>query len=151
VNRRDIISGVIFLALALLVLIHSFTLGLGKLAQPQPGFFLFWAGFFLIALCLILISENIAGKTNKTEISFSGREIIPRKSFLIILSLLVYTLFLPLLGYLPATFFLLLFLFMTARTKIWSALINSLLAVILSYILFQYLLKTPLPRTLGML
>jgi len=151
VNRLDIISGVIFLALAFLVLMHAFTLGLGKLAQPQPGFFPFWAAFFLIIFCLSLISENITGKKNKSETSFFLREIIPRKSFLIVLSLLVYALLLPRLGYLPATFFLLLFLFMTARIKIWGALIKSLLAVILSYILFQYLLKTPLPQTLGIL
>ena len=150
-KRRDIISGNIFLALALLVLMHSLTLGLGKPAQPQPGFFPFWAAIFLIIFCLFLISENITGKINKSETSFFWREIIPRKSFLIVLSLLVYALFLPFLGYIAATFFLLLFLFMIAGTKIWRALINSLLAVTLSYILFQYVLKTPLPRTLGLL
>jgi hypothetical protein len=151
VNKRDIISGTIFFALAFLVLIYSFTLGLGKFAQPRPGFFPFWSAIFLIIFCLILISENITGKKNKSQTSFFWREIIPRKSFLIVLALLVYALLLPRLGYIPATFFLLLFLFITAGTKIWSALINSLLTVILSYFLFQYLLKTPLPRTLGIL
>lgn len=150
-NKRDIISGTFFLILACLVLIHVLALGLGKPAHPQAGFFPFWAGFFLIVFCLALISANIAGKKDKLKTSCLRGEINRQKILFIVLALIIYAFLFPLLGYIPATFALLLFLFIIEKTKLWSAVVISLLIVAFSYILFRYLLKTPLPRTMGIL
>ena len=68
------------------------------------------------------------------------------KITIIIASLFAYCLILSKLGYLLSTMALMMVLFYVGRMKPWAVIAGSMLAVLLSYWLFLYGLKTPLPR-----
>jgi hypothetical protein len=63
-------------------------------------------------------------------------------------ALIAYCLVLPKFGYPISTFALMLVLFSLGRMKPWMIILGSLITVLLSYYLFDHLLRTPLPRGL---
>ena len=70
------------------------------------------------------------------------------RNVVIVIALFIYCLVLPVLGYIPATLVLMMILFYTGKMKLWAVICASLLAVLLTYCLFYYGLKTPLPRSI---
>jgi cell division protein FtsW (lipid II flippase) len=70
------------------------------------------------------------------------------QTIIVVAVLIAYCLVLPKLGYLLATFGLMLVLFTLGKMKFWVVIPCSLLAVLLTYGLFDYLLRIPLPRSI---
>jgi Tripartite tricarboxylate transporter TctB family len=147
-DQRNIISSIFFLLLAVFVTIRSLGLGIGQLLNPRPGFLPFWSSLFLIIFCLILFWINYFNKDEKTHLANLWRNLNWRKNIIVVSALIIYCLALSKIGYLVATFALMAVLFSLSGMKTWAVIISSLLSVILSYGLFHYLLKTPLPRAI---
>jgi O-antigen/teichoic acid export membrane protein len=145
-DQRNTISSMFFLFFAVFVLISSLGLGIGQLLNPRPGFLSFWASLFLIIFCLILFGINCFNKDEEVRLANLWLNLNWCKNIIIVFALIFYCLALSKIGYLAATFALMAILFSLSGMKTWAVIISSLLSVILSYGLFHYLLKTPLPK-----
>ncbi len=146
VEKSNLISGMIWLILAVLISVSSIRLGLGEYRVPGPGFFPFLTALPLGLLSIYLIATSIlsdAGKKRKIAwpINRNGMKIV-----LTVASLIAYSFFLERIGYLLITFLLMLFLFKNIEPQKWRiALLGSFLSVALSYIVFNVWLEVQWP------
>jgi putative tricarboxylic transport membrane protein len=125
----------------------SFSYGVGSLSEPGPGFITFLAGAVLTVLSLILFiapgksKERFHGLRQLWE----GRQ--TKKVFMILALLVAYMFLLTPIGFLFATFFLLLFLFRVQGSyTLRKVTLFAALATIVSFIIFDQLLGVQLPR-----
>ncbi len=147
-DKKEFIGSVVWLLVAVSVMITSVRLDIGELSNPGPGFFLFWSSLLLGILALIMLA-NIILKKGESEISGGARlwkNLNWGRNVVIVIALFIYCLVLPILGYIPSTLGLMMILFYKGQMKPWAVICASLLAVLLTYCLFYYGLKTPLPR-----
>ena len=147
-NKRETIGIAVWLLIAAFVMICSWNIGLGEYANPGPGFFPFWSALLLGVLSLLIMVDlyltpeavAIEGKTDLWKDFNWGKVTV------IITALFAYCLVLTKLGYLISTMALMMVLFYMGKMKPWAVIAGSMLAVLLSYCLFLYGLKTPLPK-----
>ena len=145
VKKGNLISGVIWLILAVLISVSSVRLGLGDYRVPGPGFFPFLTALPLGVFSVYLIATCILSDAEKRKIAWpinrNGTKIV-----LTITALIAYSLFLEKIGYLLNTFFLMLFLFKNIEPQKWKiALLGSFLSVALSYVVFNVWLEVQWP------
>jgi hypothetical protein len=145
-DQRNMISSMVFFLLAAVVLITSVGLGIGPSNNPQSGFMPFWTGLLTIIFSLILFGITYMSRTIAVRWADLWRNVRWQKNIMAVIALAIYGLVLPSIGYLTATSFLMMFLFFIGGMKVWTSAFSSLLSVFLSYGLFQFILKTPLPR-----
>lgn len=146
-NLRDGLSGLFWLGISISVCIICFAIGIGTLHSPGPGFLPFWAGvamgMFSIAL---LITSILKGKMEKRILSL-WRGMEWHKVILVLASLFIYAILLPRLGYLIATFGLLVLLFgIMRRQRLWISVVIALITSWLSYLIFYVWLDVQLPK-----
>jgi len=145
-RTHDQLGGLIWIILAVSLCIGSIKLKLGGFRNPGPGFLPFLTGIVLGILGIILIFSRISKEIAKDEkLTRKGRNLlIP---FLTLLISFAYVLLFEPLGFLPATFLFLFFLFKLSEPKKWlKPLILSLSVVILSYLIFSVWLQCQFPR-----
>jgi hypothetical protein len=145
-DQRNMISSMVFFLLAAIVLITSVGLGIGSLHNPQAGFMPFWTGLLILIFSLILFGITYVNKAISVRWADLWRNVHWQKNIMAVIALAIYGLALPSLGYLIATSILMMILFCLGGMKVWTSAFSSLLSVFLSYGLFQFILKTPLPR-----
>jgi putative tricarboxylic transport membrane protein len=146
-DKREILGGLIWLFFAVFVIISSVKLGIGDYHNPGSGFFPFWSALLLGVLVLMMLA-NIILKKEKLQMRqtvYLWKGLNWGKNVTVIVVLVVYCLVLTRLGYVLATLGLMMVLFYIGKMKFWAVIGSSLLAVGLSYGLFYYALKTPLP------
>lgn len=145
-NRKDFISSLIFIVLSAFVLCQSFALGIGSFSNPQSGFMLLLIGSLALAFSVTLLVLTLQKKGEAAHLTDVWRDTRWSKNIAVALCLAAYVFFLPQAGYVIATFFLMIFMFWLTSMKIHMAVLGAFLSVGTSYVLFHYLLKTPLPR-----
>jgi putative tricarboxylic transport membrane protein len=134
-KQRNIVH-LFWIALAVIICWSSIQLDLGSLTEPGPGFMPFAIGAVLFILSIANIYTTIP----------SSKEILPisrgniYKVTFTVLALYLYAFLLPLIGFIPDTLILMIFLLIVIQNVKWSiALLVSVLSVIVCYILFSYL------------
>jgi len=149
-DKREIAGGLIWLFFAVLVIISSLKLGVGEFHNPGPGFFPFWSALCLGIITMMLLGNHFLKKDAAENTSIAGiwKTLNWGRNVVIVIALFIYCLVLPILGYIPATLGLMMILFYTGKMKPWAVICAALLAVLLTYCLFYYGLKTPLPRSI---
>ncbi|MHB8137947.1 MAG: tripartite tricarboxylate transporter TctB family protein [Smithellaceae bacterium] len=145
-DNRNLISSMVFLGLSVFVVVTSVGLGIGSLNNPQAGFMTFWISLLTIVFSLILLGQTFANRSAQVRRADIWSHVHWQKSVMAAAALSVYVLILPIIGYLAATSILMLALFKLSSMKILPTVFASLLAVIVSYGMFSFILKTPLPR-----
>ena len=149
-NRRDLLAGLFWLAVAVFVAIQSFKSDLGSLHSPGPGFLPFWSSVVLGVLSITLTIGAGLKKTRKDKLLDLWRGLDWGKVFLILFALFLYPLLLPLVGYLIMTFVLIAYLlFVGIRSKLWIDIATAVAITLVSYLIFYTLLDVKLPK--GML
>ena len=145
---KNFIGGAIWLSIAALFLISSLRLGIGEYHNPGPGFFPFFTALFIVILTLVMLWSNLFKKEPAAvgQETGLGGNIGWRQNATAVAALIAYCLVLTKLGYILSTLGLMMILFYSGRMKFVKALLYSLLVVLLSYCLFYFGLKTPLPR-----
>jgi putative tricarboxylic transport membrane protein len=146
-NKREIIWIAVWLLIAAFVMISSWNLGLGEYKNPGPGFFPFWSALLLGALALLMMGEVYL---QKEAVAIEGESPLWKdlnwgKNITVTAALFAYCLVLTRLGYILSTLGLMMVLFYIGKMKLWVVIAGALLAVGLSYGIFYYGLKTPLP------
>lgn len=145
-DKQNILEVVVWLLIATFVIISSLILGIGEFSNPSPGFFLFWASVFLAFFTFLLFGIHLRKKERTACLTDLWKDLDWVKNVVVVAALISYCLVLPKLGYILATLVLMAILFSLGKMKPWAVIMGSLLAVLLSYGLFYYVLKTPLPR-----
>lgn len=140
-KKFDIIPSIFWMMLSLLTIFLSHKMGLGELHNPGPGLMPFYVSalLFIISFCFLL--EYLFKRVYKEKTIREGQSQRGLwKIAIVVVSLVAYGLVLEKLGFLIATFTLVIILFKTAGMKRWSfTLMGSVLTVLIAYFLFTYL------------
>lgn len=149
----DRVSGLFWLAFGLICMYGSTLLGLGTLREPGTGFFPFLTGGFtsLMAL-LVLFRAFLLKKEFQAKISSFWRGRMWHRPLAVGALMAGYVLVLENVGFLPTSFVVLLLMLRLVEKFSWGkAVLISLSASALTYLVFQVLLKATLPKgILGM-
>jgi putative tricarboxylic transport membrane protein len=146
-GRADRISGIFWLVFSLFVSFQSYTLGLGTLHQPGPGFLFFWTGIVVTILSMAIILRSFtrppAGEKGKA-IFRKGNITHP---ILVLISILIYGLLIERLGFIPVTLLLFIFLLGVVERKRWLFTLGvSVIVTAMSYLVFEVWLQSQLPK-----
>ncbi len=145
-DKGNRISCVVWLVISVFVGITSVRLGIGTLRNPGSGFILFGTSILLAIAAAVLFGTGFLKKYRAARPAdvWKGRNW--GKNIIVIAALIAYCLTLRMLGYVFATFGLMLVMFSLGKMKPWAIILSALVTVLFSYCLFGYFLKTPLPR-----
>jgi putative tricarboxylic transport membrane protein len=148
-GKADRIGGVFWLVFGLFIFIESYRLGLGTLHKPGPGFLYFWTSFFLIIMSIVvLIRAWSSTGTQEPEASIFGKE-NPRKIVLVLLSLFLYAIFMEMVGFIPITLLLFVYLLGIIEKKRWFyTIFVSVVVTVAAYLIFETWLQSQLPKGL---
>jgi len=146
VDRRHLISGLFWLAISIFVGIMATELGVGTVSSPGSGFLFFWSSLILGALSVILIIKSIFGKREAKLLIDLWKGLKWGKAVLAIITIFLYALILTELGFILATFLLMILLFGIGKLKYWVTVMSAFITVMLSYIIFHFLLQIQFPR-----
>ena len=122
---------------------YAYTIGLGKLSGPGPGFMPFWIGIIFVGLGIYKISTQI--REIRVNSASAGKNVTVRASgigkiILVTAILFAYALLLEYLGYILATFIAMVLLLRFAGYTRWvPVIVYAILIAGLSYFLFHYL------------
>lgn len=136
-------SSLLLFFFSFFICFESYRLDLGTLSAPGPGLFPFGGGLILGLLSLIeMLKPSI--EENKPE---KGEGKGGYRIALVLFALTAYGLILERLGFLIATFGLLIFLLKVVVPQKWPrVLVSAFLSTLISYLVFEVWLKTQLPR-----
>ena len=115
-------------------------MGVGTLYKPGPGLMPYYLGLGLVLLAVGMILRMFLKRSKEEEkIEKRPKAIDYPKIALVVVALVVYSLVIEKVGYIIATLFLLVILFLCSGSKRTSAVIASLLALLITYFGFTYL------------
>lgn len=144
------LEGIIWIGIGCIICVLSWTIHLGSLHEPAPGFVAFLSGLFVCGIGIVMVISETFSKNqtkNRPDSSHVFRMISWRRLTYTIGLLLGYILFFNVLGYLLATFLLMYGLFYDWEKKRWvSSFLFSILTVFISYLIFEVWLHCQLPR-----
>lgn len=146
-DKWDMMSGAVWLFISFFVFMASLHLGIGAFHSPGPGFLPLLASILLAFFTFILFGMCLF-KKKAEPLREVWRERHWGNNVIVVAALLSYCLALPKLGYILATFGLMLILFSLGKMKPWAVIFGSFLVVFLSYGLFYHGLSVPLPKGL---
>ena len=147
-NSPDLWSGFFWLAISIFVCFESIDSGVGSFHNPGAGFLPFCSAVVLGMSGVAISVTNILKKKWQRRITDLWKEVEWKKVLWVLFSLFLYSFLLSKIGYLIATFGLLIFLFVIMRRpKMWIREVASAFFVSLaSYLLFHVLMDIQLPR-----
>jgi putative tricarboxylic transport membrane protein len=144
-RKAYLIANLVWIALAVAVCVESVRLKVGSLRAPGPAFLPFFAAVLLGILSLISLIQTWREKEESGAGVWSGTPLV--KIGLLVGVLFLYTAVLKVLGFLLATFLLLLFLFRVVEPLRWKTIL-LVTAVTMGgiYLLFGVLIESSLPK-----
>ena len=140
-RKYQILSMTIWIGLGLFVMVASYRLGLGGFRSPGPGLMPFLLG---LLLCLTALCKLFAFLLEKKDQGAAAvKEMRDRPDLtrlcLVMASLFVYSFVFESLGFVVATFMILLALFRIMNKKWSTVMLASILTLVVAYALFTYL------------
>ena len=137
----DVIGGLFLLFISIGAILGAMRLHVGKVSEPQPGFFPFCGGVVLAFLSGIILFQGLSGRSKGGE-AFGQLW----RPIIMIVGLVVYVALLDSLGYIISTIVLSIILLRVLGTTRWGVLATAALLIAFgSYILFDRLLGVTLP------
>ncbi len=145
-GRADRLSGAVLLVFAALMAYFAWKLPLGTFQRPGPGFFPLFLAFVLGPLALLLLISSSMAVPGKKEETVHPPKGDRRKILYILGSLLVYAFCFDKCGFLISTFLFFLLLKPLVQRSWGYVLSGSVLVTVLSYLIFDTLLQSQLPK-----
>ena len=148
-NRQDQLGGLVWLLAGLCITIGSLSsLRIGTTYEPGPGLFPLIAGILLSLFSSVILIKATFGRLAEKR---SLREVWAGLNWkgicCVVAALVIYAVMLERIGFLLLTTLLLIYLFRAIEPQKWKLAIGlSILASILSYVVFNRLLEGQLPR-----
>ena len=137
------VSLIFFMAVAMVIGVESFKLGIGTLRAPQAGFLPFLLGLALglLSAARLLLDLSPQGALKWLKISISTKRVVP-----ILVALFAYAFLLDILGFFLDTFLLILFLIRRVESRPWwVAGLGALGITFFCYLVFRVWLRVQLP------
>ena len=148
--KKDVISGLCLFSLGLALALLCFRLSVWR-SGPQEGFFPLVIAIIIIGLSLLLLIQSVFFRNQEKEdvsVKKEGKINLSRVLSYIIATLL-YGILLESIGFLISSALLLVFILKVVEKRSWKVtIVLGSASVLISYILFAYLLGVPLPRGL---
>lgn len=146
--KADKISSLFWITAGLISIYGSFLLGLGTLQEPGPGFLSFLAGCFICSMATILFFQSFSlshGFQAKVSTLWEGMK-WPRP-MVICLIMTGYVLALERIGFFLTSFLLFLIILKGVENLSWKkTLLIPMGTLLVSYILFHFVVKATLPQ-----
>jgi len=143
-KKPDLWSGFFFLLFGVVVCIFSCGIGLGNVSKPGPGFFPFLGGLillFLSAVMLVQLYRSIEWESWRINVNWSVIAAV-------FISMLAYGFLLERIGFVFIAFLFVASFLRAFEFKSWrEVILGGVLSAIGSYLLFDTLLKVPLPKS----
>ncbi|MGA2465117.1 MAG: tripartite tricarboxylate transporter TctB family protein [Thermodesulfobacteriota bacterium] len=144
-KRTYVVVNIFWLVLSTAVCVESWSLKVGGLHNPGPGFLPFYTAILLGLLALISLLQTLKESEGPASEIWGGIQF--GKLAILLGTLFLYVFLLDRLGFLLGTFLLLLVLFRIVEPYSWKiVLFSSLLATAATYFFFVILLESRLPR-----
>jgi hypothetical protein len=146
-KRRERAEALSWFIVSLAVLAVSYNLGIGHLNDPGPGFIpgAGALGLFLSSLMMFL-SVSFHNKTDDVPQNPLWQNTSWLYPSLTAIVLCLYGVFLPVLGYLLATFVIMMIFLTMGRVKIYWGILASAITSVSTYIFFKICFAMPLPQ-----
>jgi putative tricarboxylic transport membrane protein len=142
VRRRDVGSGLFWLAVGAFVAWSGWDLELGSVHDPGSGFMLFWVGLIIAGLSAAVVIAGARG-TGEAPAWANARW---SKVLLLLVSLAVYAWLLPRAGFIVTTTVVMLGLFKFVEPQRWSiAVAGAIASALIAYVVFKVWLGAQLP------
>ncbi|MDA8125972.1 MAG: tripartite tricarboxylate transporter TctB family protein [Deltaproteobacteria bacterium] len=146
-KHGDRIAAIFFLVLSLFVCGHAVQIGIGSLQEPGPGLLVFGAGAGIGLLALWLLIHSLISKQSRCDGAAEGSPLGKGRFLLLCLSLFLFALAAPRLGFLISTFLFATFLFRLVQPEPWwRSLLTAALITAGDYLLFVLWLGLSLPQ-----
>ena len=143
-KRKDFISGLFFLFIAILICFGAVQLKIGSLTNPQPGFFPFLSGTVLGMVSVVVVLRSVfLGEKNDGRIGSKDTSL--RQVIYVVGVLIAYSLLISFLGFLLSTFFFFTFFFAKKKMSWWKVLLSSACVSVVCYVFFVRWLQCQLP------
>ncbi len=153
INKKDFWSGCCLLAFGLFLAFQAIRLSVWSKSGPEAGFFPLIVAVIIVGFSLLIIGESLVlglvqGQEKILKRQENHRVAVFRISSYVIL-MLAYGVLIESLGFVIASALFLLPIFKYVENQGWkiTILVGSA-SIIISYLLFIYFLKVPLPRGL---
>jgi len=145
-NKRDLTSGLFWLAVAIFVLTKALELGVGTLSAPGAGFMLFWSSILFGSLSIVLMLKAVVRSESQKGIAELWLGLLWGNVIITVVALVLYCLFLVRVGFVIATTAFMAILYGVGRMKAWVVIVSALFTVALTYVIFHYALQIEFPR-----
>ena len=142
-TKNDKVPAFAFLAIGLVALFTMFQLPFGTIHEPDSAFFPVLLSLLLILLSLLLLGQSMVSKLAEQRGLWKDRwqKLIPA-----VAGLAVYAFLLKPVGYVICTFLILILCGRMEKCSWKATFLISLLCTFLSYSVFRWYLKSPLPE-----
>ncbi len=146
-KRYDRVCAILFLAIAVIAIILSSYMPMGRISKPGPGFLPFWVGVILALLSISLLLDAVFRKGTADAVKFLAGEGRWTSVIWTVGSLFGYGFLIESLGFVVSTLLLLLFLFRyIGNQKWWVAFTGTVLVTLTAHLIFKVGLQIQLPR-----
>lgn len=145
-NKRDLISGLFWLAIAIFVVTEAVELGVGTLSTPGAGFLLFCSSILFGLLSIVLTIKALTPSDKRKGITELWEGLYWGNVVIAVVALVLYCLFLVKVGFIIATTAFMAVLYAVGRMKVWAVVVSALVTVALTYAIFHYALQIEFPR-----
>lgn len=144
--RADTVTALLALALAAYIVFEGKAMGLGHPSNPGSGYIQFWTGLIMCGLALTQLVHSLLPSANKASLGSVFADIRWGKVLYVMALLVAYTAVLDYLGFITATFILMVVLFKTVEPQGWVvSIIGSALTTLVAWGVFVAWLGTQLP------
>ena len=144
------VEGIFWIGIGLLICLLGWRADLGSFREPGAGFVALFSGLFVAVVGAIITLSEIFSKTSQSttfDLSSAFKGISWFRLIYTMVLLVVYALFLDMLGYILTTFFVMWALFYDWETRRWfPSCLASLVTTGVSYLVFEVWLHCQFPR-----
>ncbi len=145
-NRRDLVSGLFWLAIGIFILTQALDLGVGTFSTPGPGFMLFWSSVIFGTLAIVLSIKAVIRSGGPKGIAELWQGLTWGNVLVAVIALALYALFLAKLGFILSTIGFMIVLYAVGKLKPWLIVTGAVFTVVLTYLIFHYALQIQFPR-----
>jgi len=145
-NKRDLASGLFWLAIAIFVFTKALELGVGTLSTPGAGFMLFWSSILFGLLSIVLMIKAVVRSGGQKGIAELWQGLTWSNVVITVIALVLYCMVLVKVGFIIATTAFMAVLYAVGRMKVWVVIGSALVTVALTYVIFHYALQIEFPR-----
>lgn len=143
-SKGEKLFSALLFVLGLIIIVGSLQIGFGQFTKPGPGLFPFFCG---LILCIQSILSNLFKQEHREKEDVLKDPGAIKKFIFPIITLILWIILMPLLGWLPLTFLVTLSVSKIMQLEGWiKPLMLAVANVLFSYFLFGYLLLIDLPN-----